>query len=52
MILTEKAKEHKNFLRLDMENSPYTSETIKLYKRALELYDNVGLSRIYASFNK
>ena len=43
MILTEKAKEHKNFLRLDMENSPYTSETIKLYKEALELYDNVGI---------
>ena len=43
MILTEKAKEHKNFLRLDMENSPYTSETIKLYKEALEVYDNVGI---------
>jgi proline dehydrogenase len=43
MILTEKAKEHKNFLRLDMENSPYTSETIKLYKEALKLYDNVGI---------
>ncbi len=38
MILTEKAKEHKNFLRLDMENSPYTSETIKLYKEALGIY--------------
>lgn len=43
MILTEKAKQHKNFLRLDMENSPYTSETIKLYKEALEVYENVGI---------
>ena len=30
MILIDAAKKHDNFLRLDMENSPYTSETINL----------------------
>jgi proline dehydrogenase len=43
IILTEKAKKHYNFLRLDMENSPYTSETIALYKEALKIYPNVGI---------
>ena len=43
MILTEKAKKHHNFLRLDMENSPYTSETITLYKETLEVYANIGI---------
>ena len=26
-----------------MENSPYTSETIALYKEALKIYPNVGI---------
>ena len=43
IILTEKAKKHHNFLRLDMENSPYTSETITLYKETLEVYANIGI---------
>ena len=43
MILTKKAKKHHNFLRLDMENSPYTSETITLYKETLEVYANIGI---------
>jgi len=43
MILTKKAKKHHNFLRLDMENSPYISETIKLYKEALKVYANIGI---------
>ena len=43
MILVNAAKKHDNFLRLDMENSPYTSETINLYKKAFENYSNVGI---------
>lgn len=43
MILINAAKKHNNFLRLDMENSPYTSETINLYKEAFEIYPNVGI---------
>ena len=43
MILVSAAKKHNNFLRLDMENSPYTSETINLYKKAFENYSNVGI---------
>ena len=43
MILVNAAKKHNNFLRLDMENSPYTSETINLYKKAFESYSNVGI---------
>ena len=43
MILVNAAKKHNNFLRLDMENSPYTSETINLYKKAFQSYSNVGI---------
>ena len=43
MILVNAAKKYNNFLRLDMENSPYTSETINLYKKAFESYSNVGI---------
>ena len=43
MILVNAAKKHNNFLRLDMENSPYISETINLYKKAFEDYSNVGI---------
>jgi proline dehydrogenase len=43
MILVNAAKKHNNFLRLDMENSPYISETINLYKKAFESYSNVGI---------
>ena len=43
MILVNAAKKHNNFLRLDMENSPYTSETINLYKKAFEDYSNIGI---------
>tara|TARA_B100000427_G_scaffold25865_2_gene19211 strand:+ start:2814 stop:3725 length:912 start_codon:yes stop_codon:yes gene_type:complete len=43
MILVNAAKKYNNFLRLDMENSPYTSETINLYKKAFETYPNVGI---------
>ena len=43
MILVNAAKKYNNFLRLDMENSPYTSETINLYKKVFETYPNVGI---------
>ena len=43
MILVNEAKKYDNFLRLDMENSPYTSETINLYKKAFETYANIGI---------
>ena len=36
-ILVNAAKKHNNFLRLDMENSPYTSETINYIKRHLKI---------------
>ena len=41
--LVEAAKKNNNFLRLDMENAPYTSETIKLYKEMFNYYDQIGI---------
>ena len=41
--LVNKAKEIENFIRIDMEDSPYTDSTIRLYKRLKERYDNVGV---------
>ena len=41
--LLEKAKEIKNFLRIDMEDSPYTDKTFNLYKRLRKDFDNVGV---------
>ncbi|UCH62470.1 MAG: proline dehydrogenase family protein [Fidelibacterota bacterium] len=32
-----------NFLRIDMENSPYTDNTLALYRTCLEQYSHVGL---------
>jgi proline dehydrogenase len=37
------AKSLNNFVRLDMEDSPYTDATIKLYKKLLADYGNVGI---------
>ena len=39
----EKAKEKNNFMRIDMENSPYTDATIDIYKKCLNKYDKVGM---------
>jgi len=39
----EKAKENNNFMRIDMENSPYTDATIDIYKKCLYKYDKVGM---------
>ncbi len=41
--LIEKAKQIDNFVRIDMEDSPYTDATFKLYKRLRENYDNTGV---------
>mgnify|MGYP001464621292 FL=1 len=37
------AKSHKNFLRIDMENSPYTQRTIDLYQKNIHNYDKMGI---------
>jgi proline dehydrogenase len=59
--LVEKAKSINNFVRIDMEDSPYTDATFNLFTRLKAEYDNVGvvvqsyLKRTYddvASLNK
>jgi len=40
--LLKTARETNNFLRIDMENSPYTDASIKMYLEALIHYQNVG----------
>jgi proline dehydrogenase len=41
--ILEKAKEYNNFVRIDMEDSPVTDLTIKIYKEVRKKFDNVGL---------
>jgi proline dehydrogenase len=41
-ILT-KAESHHNFLRIDMENSPYTDVTIDIYRACRDRYAGVGM---------
>ena len=41
--LVNRAKELNNFVRIDMEDSPYTDTTINLFKRIYEEFDNVGI---------
>ncbi len=41
--LIQKAKQINNFVRIDMEDSPYTDKTITLFKRLKETFDNVGV---------
>jgi len=41
--LVEKAKQLSNFIRIDMEDSPFTDATINLYKKLIENYDNIGI---------
>jgi proline dehydrogenase len=38
-----KAREHGNFVRIDMEGSPHTQRTLDLFKRIREKSDNVGI---------
>ena len=37
------AESHNNFLRIDMENSPYTQRTIDLYQKNIHKYDKMGI---------
>jgi len=41
--LVKKAAEYNNFVRIDMEDSPFTDKTINLYKKILQQYKNVGI---------
>ena len=41
--LVEKAKELNNFVRIDMEDSPFTDATLNVYKRIFEGHKNVGV---------
>jgi proline dehydrogenase len=43
-MLADKAKQFGIRVRIDMENSPYTTQTLDLYRRLItEGYDNVGI---------
>lgn len=41
-ILT-RAKTYNNFVRVDMEDSPYTTKTIEIFRKAKTEFDNVGI---------
>ncbi|HEY7750947.1 MAG TPA: proline dehydrogenase family protein, partial [Ignavibacteriaceae bacterium] len=41
--LVQKANEINNFIRIDMEDSPYTDKTINLYKKIFQEFKNVGI---------
>jgi len=41
--ILKKAQEHENFLRIDMENSPFTDQTIEIYRHCKTIYNNVGM---------
>jgi proline dehydrogenase len=41
--LVKKAANYKNFVRIDMEDSPFIGKTLNLYKRIYEQYKNVGI---------
>ena len=41
--ILNKAQEHGNFLRIDMENSPFTDKTFELYDHCKKIYENVGV---------
>lgn len=41
-VLT-RAKQLNNFVRMDMEDSPYTSATIEMFKKLQHEFDNVGI---------
>ena len=42
-IILKKAQEYENFLRIDMENSPFTDQTIEIYHHCKTIYNNVGV---------
>jgi len=41
--IVKKAAEYKNFVRIDMEDSPFTDKTLNLYKKIYADYKNVGV---------
>lgn len=41
--IVQKAKSFKNFVRIDMEDSPFTDSTIRVYKRIYEKLGHVGI---------
>ena len=41
--LVQKAEELNNFVRIDMEDSPYTDSTLNVYKRIFKDHKNVGV---------
>ena len=41
--LAARARKHGNFLRIDMENSEYTDETISLYKECRSRHEGTGM---------
>ena len=41
-VVLDKAKEYKNFIRLDMENSEVTDSTIKMCKKGQNYYSKCG----------
>jgi proline dehydrogenase len=41
--MIEKAKEHSNFVRMDMEGSDCTADTLEVFYRLRRRYDNVGI---------
>lgn len=41
--ILECAKEKNNFVRIDMEDSPFTEATIKIFEAVRKKYDNAGL---------
>jgi proline dehydrogenase len=43
--ILQKAQEHGNFIRIDMEGSPYTERTLRIYRTLRDEYDfkNVGV---------
>ncbi len=40
--LVQAAREHNNFVRIDMEDSSCTTDTLEIYRRLRQEYDNVG----------
>ena len=43
LCLIQKAKEINSFIRIDMEDSPYTDATFRLFKKLKQDYDNLGV---------
>lgn len=43
--IAERARQHGNFVRIDMEDTPYTDQTLDIYRRLRgEGYDNTGVA--------